>query len=126
MVGYCPCESVKHDDFIQEAAAGTRVGLNLKGVSSDEIKRGYVLTDCMEKSDKLDIEFKKNRFCPEDIAEGIQVMMSAGLQVVTFTVESYENNVLSMKSDHEIAYRNGQRFVILSTGSKLPRIMGRI
>ena len=112
------------DDFIDEAPAGTRVGLNLKGIESEELRRGYVLCRDMEKSKHIEVKFRKNRFCTEDISSGTQVMVSGGLQVVTFKILSSDGDILKLESEHDMVYRTGQRCVILSINSKLPRIMG--
>jgi len=111
------------DKDIEEAPAGMRVGLNLKGVEADELKRGFVLCKKIEKSSELKIRFNKNKFFKQDIKKGISVLLSAGLQVVTCTVETIDNDLL-LKSNQKIAYRKNQRCIIASQNDILPRIIG--
>ena len=106
------------DDFIDEAPVGTRVGLSLKGVESDELKRGYVICNKMEKSKEIEIQFKKNRFCSENILPETQIMISVGLQVITFKVVSFDGDVLKLISDHDIVYKKAQKCVVISMNSK--------
>lgn len=112
-----------HDKDIEEADAGTRVGLNLKGVEVDELKRGFLVCREIEKASEIKIKFNKNRFFKQEIKPGMQVFLSAGLQAVTCVVESVGDE-LKLKSSQEIAYQKNQRCIIASQNDILPRIMG--
>ena len=50
------------DKDIEEAVAGMRIGLNLKGIDVEELKRGFVICNGIEKSSEIKIKFNKNRF----------------------------------------------------------------
>ena len=112
-----------HDKDIEEADAGTRVGLNLKGVEVDELKRGFVICKEIEKASEIKIRFNKNRFFKQDIKPGMQVLLSVGLQAVTCEVESVGDEI-KLKSNQEIAYQKNQRCIIASQNDTMPRIMG--
>jgi selenocysteine-specific translation elongation factor len=112
-----------HDKDIEEADAGTRVGLNLKGVEADELKRGFVICKEIEKSSDLKIKFNKNRFFKQEIKPGMQVLLSIGLQVVSSIIEPMDNELL-VKSNQKIAYKKNQLCIIASQNDILPRIMG--
>ena len=112
------------DKGIEEADAGTRIGLNIKGVEAEELKRGFVIVkDKVEKSSEIVIKFKRNRFFKQEIKQGIPVLLSVGLQVVPCTIES-TGSELKLKSDQKIAYRKNQRCIIASQNDIMPRIMG--
>lgn len=112
-----------HDKDIQEADIGTRVGLNLKGVEVDELKRGYIICKGMDKALELKIQFNKNRFFRQELKAGNQVFLSVGLQVATCTIESLDDE-LELKSNQLIAYKKGQRCLVASQNEILPRIVG--
>jgi len=111
------------DKDIEEASAGTRIGLNLKGVEAEEIKRGFVLCKEIEKSSEVKIKFNKNKFFKQEIKKDISVLLSLGLQVITCTVESVGDE-LFLKSNQKIVYRKNQRCIIASQNDILPRIIG--
>ena len=111
------------DKDIEEAGAGTRVGLNLKGVEVDELKRGFVVCREIEKASEIKIKFNKNRFFKQEIKSGMQIFLSVGLQVVTCVIEAVGED-LKLKLNQEIAYRKNQRCIIASQNDILPRIIG--
>ncbi|MFH1228863.1 MAG: EF-Tu/IF-2/RF-3 family GTPase [Candidatus Aenigmatarchaeota archaeon] len=112
-----------HDKDILEAEVGTRVGLNLKGVEVDDLKRGFVIGKEMKKSSELKIKFSKSRFFRQEINPGMQIFLSVGLQVATCIVESVGDE-LKLKSNQDIAYKLGQRCIVASQNDILPRIVG--
>jgi selenocysteine-specific translation elongation factor len=112
------------DRDIEEADAGTRIGLNLKGIDVDELERGYVICkEKMEKSTELKVKFNKNKFFKQEIKPGMQVSLSVGLQVVTSTIESIGEEI-RLKSNQKIAYLKDQSCIIASQNDILPRIIG--
>ena len=112
-----------HDKDIQEAEAGTRVGLNLKGVEADEIKRGYVLCKSIDKSSDFRIKFSRSRFFKQEVKAGINVLLSIGLQVVACNIESIGDEIV-LKAQQPMAYRNGERCIVASQNEIMPRIIG--
>jgi selenocysteine-specific elongation factor len=113
-----------NDKDMDDAEAGTRVGLNLKGVESDEMKRGYVLCrDKVEKSNELTISFKKSKFFRQEVTAGMQAFVSVGLQAIACKVESV-GDTMKIKSNQTIVFRKGQKCVIASQNEILPRIIG--
>ncbi len=112
-----------HDKDIQEAETGTRVGLNLKGIESEDLRRGYVICTGMEKSSDIILKFGKSRFFRQEISVGTQLFLSAGLQVVTCIVES-AGDTLKLKANQQVAYKKGQRCVVASQNEVMPRIIG--
>lgn len=112
------------DRDLETADAGMRVGLNLKGIGTDDIRRGFVLCNSIKKSSEFKIKLRKSRFFKQELKQGVQVCLSVGLQAVTCAIESMEGETLRLKAVQPIAYRNGQRFILASMGETLPRIIG--
>jgi selenocysteine-specific translation elongation factor len=111
------------DKDIKETEPGMRVGLNLKGVDADEIKRGFVLCHNIEKSKEIKIKFEKSRFFKQEISENTAVIVSVGLQAVSFNVAN-AGEIMELKSNQEIAYRKNQRCIVASQNNIIPRIIG--
>ncbi|MCX6815608.1 MAG: EF-Tu/IF-2/RF-3 family GTPase [Candidatus Aenigmarchaeota archaeon] len=112
------------DKDIDEAGQGVRLGLSLKGVEADEIKRGFVLCREAKVSKNIIIEFRKSKFSKEAIEEGSQVFVSVGLQVVVGKVEKIDSDKISLALEQPIAYFSKQKCVIASTKQNMPRIIG--
>jgi len=111
------------DNDIEEASAGMRLGLNLKGVEADELKRGFVICGKMLKSETITISFRKSKFSKQEIKQGATVFASIGLQFVAAIAESVDNSVV-LKCEKPVAYVKGQKCLLVSTGDSLPRIIG--
>lgn len=111
------------DREIEEAHSGMRVGLNLKGAESDEMKRGYVLSGSAEVSKNLRIEFTKSKYSKENVETGSRVLLSIGLQVIAAKAEEAGGDVL-LSLEQPAAYLKGQKCLIASTKSTMPRIIG--
>jgi len=112
------------DRDIEEADAGMRIGLNLKGIEVDELKRGFVICkEKMEKSTELKVKFNKNKFFKQEIKLGMQISLCVGLQDVTCTIESIGEEI-KLKSNQKVAYLKNQNCIIASQNDILPRIIG--
>ena len=112
------------DKDIDEASAGMRIGLSLKGVEADEFKRGYVICKDAAVSKNVTIEFVKSKYSKESVVAGSQMFLCVGLRVVVGKVESLEGNVLALSLEQPIAYFPKQRCLLASTQPALPRIVG--
>jgi selenocysteine-specific translation elongation factor len=114
------------DKDFEESAAGMRIGLNLKGVEAEDLKRGYVVCapGAMLKASELKIKFAQSRFSKQELKQGTRVMLAAGLQVVSCVVESYADGELVLKAEGPVAYMKTQRFIVASQNDTLPRIIG--
>jgi len=112
-----------NDRDIEEADAGMRIGLNLKGVEAEELKRGYVICRDIEKSKDIRIRFIKNKFFKQELTQEMPVLLSVGLQVISCNIESLGSE-LKIKSNQLIAYRKNQHCIIASQNDIMPRIIG--
>lgn len=112
------------DKDLEEAGTGMRVGLSLKGVEADEIRRGFVICRSMKKSQDFSLKLKRNRFSKQELKAGMQVGISIGLQCVTSVIESVEGDIIKLKALSPIAYNEKQKIILFSQGEALPRIIG--
>lgn len=105
------------DEDVKEAGCYGRVGLAVKGISVDEMGRGYVASKAdLPVLKEIPILFEKNKFSKEGLPP--QVMACAGLQ---YAAGKLDGNTL--KLDKEIACEKAARILILDPGRKT-RILG--
>ena len=109
------------DKDIESADAGTRVGLNLKGIEADDLKRGYVVGS-MEKTKHLKLNFSKSKYTKEHLKENDPVFVCSGLQVVVGKIAA--GNPLTLDLESTITYDKHTKFLIASTKQAAPRIIG--
>ena len=112
------------DRDFTEAEAGMRLGLNIKGAETDELKRGYVVCKEAKVSKEVTATFAKSRYSKEEIVKGNQIHVSAGLQVIAATVQEIQSGKLVLKLEQPIAYMSGQKYILASTKQVMPRILG--
>ncbi len=110
------------DKDIEEAHAGMRGGFNLKGVETDELKRGYVLCTDAIVSKSVKINFTKSKFTKDTIEKGNNVLIGIGTQVVAGRIE--ESNPLTVATENPVVRFSGQKCIIASTKVAMPRIIG--
>lgn len=110
------------DKDFDSTEPGMRVGLNLKGIEADELKRGYVVGSMM-KSKSFKLKFQKSKYSREQLKENDPVFISAGLQIITAKVIS-AGDILELEAENYIAYRQDTKFLIATTKQNIPRIIG--
>jgi len=113
------------DRDIEEADAGTRIGLSIKGAEADEIKRGSVICKNINKSKEFSIVFEKSKYCKEELTPNATIFLSIESQVSVATITSHEQNTLRVKTEHELTYRKDNQCIIASTRGIIPRIIGK-
>jgi len=116
----------KQDENVKEAGYGVRVGVALKGVSADEIKRGYILTDTPDDfivSASLQGEFRVNSFFSPGLEADQKVQVTVGLQTETATIAKIEGTphlrpgetasiAVVFDDEKELVYEAGERFIV--------------
>jgi selenocysteine-specific translation elongation factor len=112
------------DRDIAEAEAGMRLGLNLKGIEADELKRGYVICKEAKVAKEILATFAKSKYSKEEIAKGSQIFITAGLQVIAASVVDVKEGKIHLKLEQPLAYRQGDKCIFASTKPSLPRILG--
>lgn len=111
------------DKDLESAEFGTRVGLNLKGIETDELKRGYVLGNMM-KSKSFKLKFFRSKYSKEQLKENDPVFLSSGLQVATARVKS-AGELLELEAENFLLYEKDTKFLVATTKQAMPRIIGR-
>jgi len=112
------------DKDVTEAEAGVRLGVNIKGVEIDDLKRGYVLCKSAIVSKSIKIKFSRSRYSREQLEKGSQLFVACGLQIVAGTAEDVSGDVISISLERTIAHQQGEKCIIGSTKQTLPRILG--
>ncbi len=108
------------DKDFNDAPGGARVGLNLKDIDVDDLKRGQILSlEPLEKTKKLTGSIQKNKFYKGDIKDNEQVIACAGLQCVTGVIHGKD-----IELDKEIVLQ--KPVLIASTKQENLRIVGKI
>jgi len=111
-----------HDKDYDQAEVGTRIGVALKGVEADEIKRGFILCENGEVSNDFDLHFNKNKFYPE-IKNGPYHMV-VGMQSSPIEVLKIDENLISLKSERAIACTGEDKFVLLDLNARKLHFIG--
>jgi len=114
------------DEDYDEAEAGSRVGLAIKGVTVEEMKRGSLLcgSDVAKIGTDLRLSFKKNPFYSDDVREGA-FHATVGMQTVPITITETDSTSIQFTSEKPIAYTGEDIFLILDLNAKKARIMGK-
>ncbi|MBI4174402.1 MAG: hypothetical protein HY517_02055 [Candidatus Aenigmarchaeota archaeon] len=109
------------DKDLDQTEPGMRVGLNLKGIEADELKRGCIVCNAARKSRSLKLKFQKSRYSREQLRENDPIFFSAGLFVTAAKVKS-AGETLELDCEHEICLT--EKLLIATTKQNLPRIIG--
>ena len=109
------------DVDIKEAAPGTRVGLVLKGVESDEIEKGDILSNVqVPRAGKITGEVKMSNINQEKIQVGFHYYFVSNFSVTFSTVEKIEGNTVSLRFEKKIPLEINDEFLLIREVS--PRI----
>lgn len=113
-----------HDDPVGQASFPSRVGLSLKGVKSDEVRRGDVLCqdDLIEVTDELKLDFVKTPYYKGDIADGQMCLANVGLQTMAGKFSSV--SPMKINLDKPIVCDDDEIGVVLKPESTSIRILG--
>jgi len=114
------------DEDYEEAQAGSRVGLAIKGVTIEEMKRGSLLcpADIAKTATDLNLSFKKSPFYSDEVREG-PFHATVGMQTVPITITEADSSSIRFKSEKPFAYTDDDTFLILDLNAKKGRIMGK-
>jgi selenocysteine-specific translation elongation factor len=114
------------DEDFDEAEAGSRVGLAIKGATVEEMKRGSVLcaSDSAKTGTTVKLSFKESSFYPDDVREGA-FHVTVGMQTVPITITGKSETSLVIESEKPIVYTPEDIFLLLDLNAKKMRIMGK-
>jgi selenocysteine-specific translation elongation factor len=114
------------DEDFDEAEAGSRVGLAIKGATVEEMKRGSVLcaSDSAKTGTTVKRSFKKSPFYPDDVREAA-FHVTVGMQTVPITITGKSETSLIIESEKPIVYTPEDIFLLLDLNAKKMRMMGK-
>ncbi|MCL4324110.1 MAG: EF-Tu/IF-2/RF-3 family GTPase [Candidatus Thermoplasmatota archaeon] len=118
-----------HDVDMTEAGIGQRVGLALKGVEADEIRRGQVLAppDGLKTGDLLQLRgYTPCKFFKGKAGEGDKVHVSLGLDDAPAKITTVDGSNLTLTLSRPMAWTPGDRALVvdLSGSGNRPRVAG--
>ena len=113
-----------HDDPVTESVCPARVGIAVKGAKPDEVGRGDVISaeDVVDVKTEIELDFKKNPFYKNDIAENQGCLVSIGLQIKAAKFLSI--SPLRLIFEKPIVCKKNDIAVILKPESTTIRILG--
>ncbi len=114
------------DEEYDEAQAGARVGLAMKGATVEEMERGAVLCapGSAKISTKLKLSFIKSPFYSDDIRNGA-FHATVGMQTVPIAITQGDATAVAIESEKPIVYTHEDTFLLLDLNAKKMRIMGK-
>lgn len=112
------------DTDYDEAPAGSRVGLALKGMTVDDLKRGYVIcpSDTVQTGSELRISFSKNRFYPK-ISIG-RFHATIGLQSIPVSITDISDNIIVLQFEKKVCFSESQKVILLDLNAEKLHHMG--
>lgn len=113
------------DKDVKETEPGQRVGLALKGVEPEEIRRGCVLSDKETRCSKvIDIDAAKSKYSRYEFAAGKKLMVGIGLQVISGEIKNVSDagKNIRVELDNPAALYSDK--CILAAPDTTPRIVG--
>ncbi|DAC73030.1 MAG TPA: hypothetical protein DSN98_02135 [Thermoplasmata archaeon] len=113
------------DADFDEAEAGSRVGLAIKGATAEEMKRGSILckTDSATLRSTITLSFTKNRFYSEEIRQGL-FHVTAGMQTAPANITKINNGSLTVESEKALVYMQDTRMLLMNLNAKKLHVMG--
>jgi len=113
-----------NDKNYQEAPTFSRVGLALKGLSSEDIERGMILSDGdLEVSKEITLNMVWNPYSNREIKVGENYQVAIGLQIVSCNVVEKNGEDIKLKLIKSVVYEKGERAILLDGSAKI-RILG--
>ncbi len=115
-------KSIQSQDVdINEASYGTRVGLALKGITSEEIQKGDILTkEEVERKSYIKARLLMNILSPEEMKVGGAYSLILNFTDTRVKVEDVSGDVVSLKLEKAAAIEKGDKILLLR--EKVPRI----
>ncbi len=119
-----------HDDDVNEAGSGSRVGLALKKVEPEDVGRGCVLTEAgnLSVADSLNLKVNISKFWRDTLKDGMVLHLASGMQFVPGTVsmtgelKAGGTGEILVKLDGQLVLDNADTIVLTwleSTGSRI-------
>lgn len=121
-----------HDNDVDEAGSGSRVGLALKNVEPEDVGRGCVLTEkgTLSVFDNLKLKVEVNRFWRDILKNGMVVHLASGMQFIPGTVsmngelKAGGTGEIEVKMDGMMVLDPADTIILSWLESTGPRILG--
>ena len=112
------------DKDFEEASAGCRVGLAIKGATAEEMGRGSAFTapDGTKIDTKFMLNFTKNRFYPK-INKGV-FHLTVGMQSIPINITDVKEKNITIETEKPVCYTKNDNFIILDLNAKKLHHMG--
>lgn len=106
------------DTDFDNAVAGCRVGLAVKGATVDELKRGAMfIADGAARTDtRFTLRFSKNRFYQE-VKKGV-FHATVGMQSIPVIITDITDETISLETEKPVGYAKNDRFILLDLNAK--------
>lgn len=124
----------KHDLDAEDGVKGDHVGLALRGIESDELDRGFVVTtdSSVKMSRKIDGQVSLVKYWPSPLKEGMVMHIGHWMQMVPCRIASVDDGSdfriakISMELESDMIHKPGDKATIMYLeGGKL-RVAGSI
>ncbi|MDR1690502.1 MAG: translation elongation factor 1 alpha-related protein [Candidatus Methanoplasma sp.] len=123
----------KHDIDADNGVKGDHVGLALRGIESDELDRGYVLTTdpSIKMTRKTSGKAEIVKYWPSPLKEGMVLHVGHWMQMVPCRItaaegEDFRNPMLSMEFESDVIHKPGDTAIMMYLeGGKL-RVVGSV
>jgi selenocysteine-specific translation elongation factor len=113
------------DKEVDEAEAGSRVGLAIKGATAEEMKRGSLICPATSATltTTVSLSFTHNRFYIEQFKDGL-FHITVGMQTVPVNVTNIHNGSLTVESEKPFVYTPDDTFLLMNLNAKKLHIIG--
>ncbi len=110
-----------HDDDVDSADYGVRVGLALKGIEAEEVEKGDILTKSnIGKKNTIEVELKQTGINKETIQKDKKYAFVSNFTYVFANVEKIDGNKATLKLDKSVSVMKGDELFLIRETS--PRI----
>jgi selenocysteine-specific translation elongation factor len=110
-----------HDDDVDSADYGTRVGLALKGIEANEVDKGDLLTTSnIGEKNMIEVELKLASINKEHLQKGIKYALVSNFTYVYATVEKVDGTRVTLKLDTNASMVKGDELLLIRDAS--PRV----
>jgi len=113
------------DEDYDQAEAGSRVGLAVKGATVDEMARGCIL--CVPGSaatgTSFKLSFKKSPFYSDDLSQGT-FHATVGMQTVPISIAEIGASTIVIEFEKPVVCSPGDNFLLLNLNAKKTRVIG--